>query len=153
MAVKRAASAYRVQAERQEIKIELGVPSNLPEIEVDAERMAQVLGNLLSNALRHTPPGGKIILAADQDEAQILLTVADTGEGISPADLPLIFERSFRGDPARQQNGGETGLGLAIARSLVEAQGGSIRVESQLGLGTKFTISIPKQAAQPAHPA
>lgn len=151
--LKRAASAYRVQAERQGIKIEVALPSNLQEIEVDAERIAQVLGNLLSNALRHTPPQGQISLAADQDEAQILLTVADTGEGISPADLPLIFERSFRGDPARQQNGGETGLGLAIARSLVEAQGGSIRVESQLGMGTKFTISIPKQAARPVHPA
>ena len=100
---------------------------------------------LLQRGLSPWPP--------DQDEAQILLTVADTGEGISPADLPLIFERSFRGDPARQQTGGETGLGLAIARSLVEAQGGSIRVESQLGSGTKFTISIPKQAAQPAHQA
>lgn len=144
----RAASAYRDQAERKNILIGLEILPDLPEVEVDGDRMAQVLGNLVSNALRHTPVDGKITLGAYQDSNNVFLSVMDTGEGISPADLPNIFDRSYRGDPARQQAGGETGLGLAIARSLIEAQGGQIGVESQPGSGAKFTLSVPIPAGK-----
>jgi signal transduction histidine kinase len=86
-------------------------------------------------------------LSADEGENGVRLEVADTGMGISEEDLPYIFERAYRGDQARKQSQGETGLGLAIAKSLVEAQGGKIYVESELGKGTKFTILIPETNA------
>jgi two-component system, OmpR family, sensor histidine kinase BaeS len=106
--------------------------------------MAQVLGNLLSNALRYTPAGGTITLAAEQAGAHVLLRVCDTGSGIAPADVPHIFERFYRADASRQQaDGTSSGLGLAIAKGIVAAHGGSITVESAPGHGTTFTISLP----------
>lgn len=141
--LKRAANTYRVQAEEKNISLNLEIAPNLPEVRVDVERMAQVLGNLMSNALRYTPAGGKITLSSHKLDGQVSLQVADSGVGIPPENLPYIFERSFRGDKARQHLQGETGLGLAIAKSLVEAQGGSINVQSELGKGTTFTIILP----------
>jgi len=117
----------------------------LPQIEVDVERMAQVLNNLMSNALRYTPEGGRITLTAEPDNGGVRLLVADSGSGITADDLPFIFERSFRGDKARRLLNGETGLGLAIVKSLVEAQGGKISVESEPGKGTRFTICFSKE--------
>ena len=139
----RSASAYRVQAEGENITIGVDIPPQLPEIEVDVERMVQVLGNLMSNALRYTPPGGRITLSARQAGNQVQLSIADTGVGISAEDLPYIFERSYRGDKARRHPEGETGLGLSIAKSLVQAQGGTIGVESGTGKGTIFKITLP----------
>ena len=138
----RVESTYRVQAEKQGISIRVELQPDMPDIEVDIERMAQVLGNLVSNALRYTPAGGEILLKAEQSEGKVKLIIIDTGTGIAAEDLPFIFERSFRGDKARQQREGETGLGLAIAKSLVEAQGGALDVESQVGAGTRFTLSF-----------
>jgi signal transduction histidine kinase len=138
----RAENSYRVQAENKDISIQVEIQPDLPNIEVDIERMAQVLGNLVSNALRYTQAGGEILLKAERTEGKVRLCVVDTGTGIAADDLPYIFERSFRGDKARQHGDGETGLGLAIAKSLVEAQGGVMAVESQLGRGTRFTISF-----------
>lgn len=140
--LKRTANAYRVQAERAQIELLTEIAPGLPNIEIDVERMMQVLGNLMSNALRYTPAGGQIILAADQSGEKVRIRVTDNGAGIAPEELPYVFERSFRGDKARQQQNGETGLGLAIAKSLVEAQGGQIHVESRPGEGTKFTILL-----------
>ncbi len=140
--IKRAADAYRVKADRGQVELLVSAAADLPEVEVDVERMAQVLGNLMENALRYTPPGGRISLSADLTGAQVRLRVADSGSGIAPEDLPYIFERSFRGDKARRRPEGESGLGLSIAKSLVEAQGGSIQVESQLGVGTVFNIYL-----------
>jgi two-component system sensor histidine kinase BaeS len=145
--LKRTADAHRVQAEREQISISISASSEMPDIEVDVERMVQVLGNLMSNAIRYTPQGGEIFLSADEGESGVRLEVADTGIGIPEEDLPYIFERAYRGDQAREQSQGETGLGLAIAKSLVEAQGGKIDVESELGKGTKFTILITETTA------
>lgn len=136
----RAANAHRVQAEIRQITLTVNAQPGIPEIRVDAERMAQVLGNLLRNALRYTPEGGKIMLSARRLGEQICLAVSDNGVGIKPQDLPYIFDRSYRGDQARQSVEGETGLGLAIVRSLVEAQGGVIEVESQVGSGSTFKV-------------
>lgn len=136
----RAANAHRVQADTCQITLTVDAEPGLPEIRVDVERMAQVLGNLLRNALRYTPQGGKIMLAARRVGEQICLAVSDNGVGITPQDLPYIFDRSYRGDQARQSVEGETGLGLAIVRSLVEAQGGVIEVESQVGSGSTFKV-------------
>lgn len=116
---------------------------DLPLVEVDVERIAQVLGNLVSNALRYTPSGGEIRLSAQREDGGVSLQVTDTGMGIAVEDLPYLFERSFRRDKARQQPSGESGLGLAIAKSLVEAHGGTISVESALGTGTTFRIHLP----------
>ncbi len=141
----RTASAHRVQAEHENIAIAVDIPPQLPEIEVDVERMVQVLGNLMSNALRYTPPGGQITLSARQSDNQVQISITDTGVGIAAEDLPYVFERSFRGDKARTHPAGETGLGLSIAKSLVQVQGGTISVESEPGKGTTFTIRFPAE--------
>jgi signal transduction histidine kinase len=140
--IKRAAETYRVQAEQKGIKISVESSPDLPLIEVDVDRMAQVLGNLMSNSLRYTPTGGEIVLTA-ASVGDVELSISDNGEGIHPDDLPYIFERSFRSDKARRRQNGETGLGLAIVKSLVEAQGGRITVESTLGKGTQFKCHFP----------
>jgi signal transduction histidine kinase len=110
----------------------------------DAQRLTQVLLNLLSNALQHTSPGGRVIVGVRQTEGEVHVTVQDTGEGISPDDLPHVFERFYRADRARSRDTGGSGLGLSIAKSLVEAQGGTITVESQVGQGSVFTVSLPR---------
>ena len=113
-------------------------------IEADAGRLNQVLSNLVVNALRHTPLGGAITLAANRQDHFVRITVADTGEGIAPEELPFLFDRFWRGDRARtHSDGAGSGLGLAIARQLVQAHGGQIAVQSQLGRGTAFTIDLP----------
>jgi two-component system sensor histidine kinase BaeS len=106
--------------------------------------LAQVLENLMSNALRHTPERGEITLSGAAEGDTVYLRVKDTGDGISPEDLPYIFDRFYRADKSRQRQGGESGLGLAIAKSFVEVHGGSLSVESTLGEGTIFTIALPK---------
>jgi len=144
--LKRTAAAHQVSAEKQGIEIHVAAASDLPLIEIDVERIVQVMGNLVGNALRYTPSGGEIVLSAESQNGQVSIRVSDNGSGIAPEDLPYIFERSFRADKARVQNG-ETGLGLAIAKSLIEAHGGSISVESKLNEGTVFTITIPSSQA------
>jgi two-component system sensor histidine kinase BaeS len=144
--LERTASAYRVQAEQGEITLRVVAAPDLPLIDVDPDRMAQVLKNLMDNALRHTEPGGQIALVAESDAGAVHLCVRDNGAGISPEDLPYVFERFYRGDEARQQQDSASGLGLAIAKSLVEAHGGAISVESVVGKGTSFTVTIPYTA-------
>lgn len=141
--LERTAAAYRTHAQPRGIALEVGAATNVPAIEVDPERMTQVLGNLLSNALRFTPSGGTITLRAAADNHQVQMIVQDTGAGIAPEDLPHIFERFYRADPARQQGNGSSGLGLAIAKGIVEAHGGTITVQSSAGQGTAFTIALP----------
>ena len=111
----------------------------------DAERLDQVLSNLMGNALRHTPKGGSILLRAESTLQGIQIIVRDTGEGISPEDLPYVFDRFWRGDKSRhRQSRAGSGLGLAIAKQFVQAHGGQISVESQLGNGTIFRIDLPQ---------
>lgn len=110
---------------------------------LDAPRIGRVLNNLIGNALRHTPPGGSVTLSARRDGRLIHIEVADTGEGISPEDLPHVFESFYRGDKSRNRGTGGSGLGLAIARGIVRAHGGEISVESQSGTGAAFRISLP----------
>jgi signal transduction histidine kinase len=140
--LEQSANTFKAQAEQQDVELRVDAAPDLPGVEVDPYRMAQVLDNLVSNALRYTQPGGEIRLSADASDGSLLLKVHDTGKGIAPEDLPQVFERFFRADKARPENG-ETGLGLAIARSIVEAHGGSIRVESAPGAGTTFVVSLP----------
>ena len=101
-----------------------------------------MLGNLVGNALRHTPEGGRITFSAWQHADAIHIIVQDTGTGIAPADLPHIFDRFYRGDNSRETDERESGLGLAIAKSLVEAHDGTISVSSTLGEGSTFVVYL-----------
>ncbi|MCU0465603.1 MAG: ATP-binding protein [Anaerolineae bacterium] len=115
----------------------------LPRISVDHERMGQVLGNLMTNALRYTPPNGKVHLCAQHHPRGVRLTISDNGSGIAPDDLPNIFERLYRADESRTHSQTESGLGLAIAKAIIEAHGGQITAESTLGEGTRIMITLP----------
>ena len=116
----------------------------------DVERLDQVLSNLLGNALRHTPAGGVILLRAETIPSGVQITVSDTGEGISPEDLPYVFDRFWRADRSRKRGRGTgSGLGLAISKQFVHAHGGEISVESESGQGTSFTIQLPREHETP----
>jgi signal transduction histidine kinase len=112
-------------------------------VDVDPQRMGQVLRNLLDNALTHTPPGGEIAVAAHTEGQWVEVSVRDTGSGIAAEDLPYVFERFYRADKSRSRATGGAGLGLAIARQLVEAHGGCIWVESTEREGSTFTFALP----------
>ena len=136
------ASAFQPQAAQKQIALQMQCEPGLPEISVDEIRIAQVLGNLMSNALRYTAEGGLIILSARRHANEISLTVADNGEGIAPEALPHIFERFYRADESRQSET-ESGLGLAITKSLVEAHGGTIAAQSAgAGKGSTFSVRL-----------
>jgi two-component system, OmpR family, sensor histidine kinase BaeS len=143
------ASLYQYQAQRKEIALTLDVAAPLSPVEVDPGRMTQVLTNILDNALRHTPQGGRIVLSARELEDRIELSVQDSGPGLKAQDLDRIFERFYRADPSRQRDGdvpGGSGLGLAIAKSIVQAHGGQLAAESEPGKGLKVIISLPKKS-------
>ena len=146
--LERTAASQAALAAHQSVEVRVQVAPNLPLIEADRERIAQVLGNLMSNALRYTPAGGTITLSAEAGAESVLLRVSDTGPGIEPDHLPHIFQRFYRADESRTTND-ESGLGLAIAKSLVEAHGGTITVESTVGQGTTFTVALPASAQAP----
>ena len=109
---------------------------------VDSDRMAQVLDNLLGNAFRYTPAGGEIRLSASPGLNGVRLSIQDSGPGIPAGELPYVFERFYRGDKSRQRHEGGSGLGLAIARSIVEAHDGRIWAESEPGQGATFVIEL-----------
>jgi signal transduction histidine kinase len=117
----------------------------LPEVTVDPFRIRQVLFNLLSNALRHTPDGGQIIVNGEIINRTVVLSVQDNGEGLEPGQLTAVFDRFYRGDKSRSRETGGTGLGLAIVKAIVEAHGGQVEVQSAgKGKGSKFRIILPK---------
>lgn len=114
----------------------------------DRARVVQVVQNLVRNAIRFTPEGGIILAAAHPDAASVSISVRDTGVGIAPEDLPHVFDRFYRAEPSRNRGSGGAGLGLAIARQLIEGMGGTIAVESTLDEGTTFTIRLPRSTAR-----
>jgi signal transduction histidine kinase len=131
------------------VRVADAVPDDLPPVLVDRERVHQVLFNLLDNAVRYTPPGGEVTVEARPANGGCQVAVIDTGPGIAPEHLPRLFERFYRADAARSRGDGGTGIGLAIARSVVEAHGGHIRAESRVGRGSVFTFDLPvAQAAE-----
>ncbi|MBI2866512.1 MAG: HAMP domain-containing protein [Chloroflexi bacterium] len=142
--LRRSVEAVRLRAEARGIALSLDLPPGLPPVEIDRTRIAQVAGNLLENALQHTPQGGQVAVTVEATgDARARVTVADTGEGIPPEDLPQVFERFYRVDPARSRATGGVGLGLTIAKQLVEAHGGTIRAESTPGSGSRFIFDLP----------
>jgi signal transduction histidine kinase len=141
------AALYQYQARQKNITLEQHVEAPVPAIQVDPGRMTQVMTNILDNALRHTPEGGRIVLAASAAGEHVELSVQDSGPGLDREDLERIFERFYRTDNSRQRDGavpGGSGLGLAIARSIVQAHGGQISAESQIGQGLKVIVRLPK---------
>ena len=142
--LERAGLAYVMPAEQKGVLLRVDAPDSLPSVAVDVERMTQVLNNLVTNALRFTSQG-EIILRASSRNGTVSLQVVDSGRGIAPDDLPFIFDRFYKADRSRQRDGqAQTGLGLAIARAIVEAHDGTIGAESTVGTGTRFTIRLPK---------
>ncbi len=141
--LERTVASFARQAQDKAVVLSVQPTASLPDLSVDLDRMMCVLGNLVSNALRYTPAGGEITLRAQRCDRQVCVQVQDTGAGIPAEALPNIFKRFYRADASRTQQEGASGLGLAIARSIVEAHGGTIEVESELGRGTTFTITLP----------
>jgi signal transduction histidine kinase len=142
--LERVYQTYLPIAETAGIRLVLDARAPVPDILADEERMLQVLKNLVDNAMRYTPSAGTITLSAGGLDA-VELSVRDTGAGISAEDLPYVFERFYRADKNRESNAGKMGLGLAICKALVSAQGGTIRAESAgRGLGTAIVVSFPK---------
>lgn len=145
------AATFAEQSAAQQINLHIDIPADLPLINVDSQRITQVLANLVTNALRYTPVGGNITLSgyleqqvSGQDTAQVVLRVHNTGQGIAPEDLPHIFDRFWRADRARARSSGGSGLGLAIARQIVMAHHGTITADSTPGQGTTITIRLPR---------
>lgn len=130
-------------AEAVNVKLELAANAATLVVIGDADRLAQVLRNLLSNALRYTPAGGLITVRVESWLGQVRLQVIDSGAGIAASDLPNVFDRFYRGDKSRSRRGGGAGLGLAIARQLITVHGGTIEAASASGQGTTFTLSLP----------
>jgi signal transduction histidine kinase len=135
--------AHRLQAQEQGVDLALGTSSTLPLVLADRDRLAQVMGNLLGNALRYVPPGGHITVRVAEQGQEVVVAVADDGPGVSPEDLPHLFERFWRGDPGRRRATGGSGLGLAIARHIIEAHSGRIWVEPTPGGGLTVAFTLP----------
>ncbi|BAH55733.1 putative two-component histidine kinase (plasmid) [Rhodococcus opacus B4] len=133
----------------REVALTSRVPAHLPRLWADPERLGQVLGNLLDNALRHTPGGGRVEVTAGHRHELLVIEVTDTGDGIAAEHLPHLFERFYRVDAARDRAHGGAGIGLAIAKALVEAQRGHITARSDgPGTGSTFTIALPLRRDQ-----
>ena len=129
----------------KDLRMEIGIEKKVPSVNCNSDRIERVLINLVANAIRHTPSGGKISLYVTAKANQVHLRISDTGEGIAPEDLPMIWERFYKGDKSRTRTQGGTGLGLAIVKRIVEGHGGQINVESKLNEGTTFNIVLPVQ--------
>lgn len=138
------AAAFGPRAAAGGLALEVRVADDLPNIEADPVRLGQVLRNLLDNAAEHTPSGGRIELTAAALDGEVAITVRDSGAGIAPEHLSRVFERFYRTDPSRSRTTGGAGLGLAIVKQLVEAHGGTVGVESELGQGAAFTVTLPE---------
>jgi signal transduction histidine kinase len=141
--VKRATAAIQTQATKKNISLTVELPHTLHQVDVDPFRISQVLYVLLQNAILHTDPGGQITVTAKERSNRVEVTVTDNGEGIPDADLPNVFERFYRVDKSRARATGGSGLGLTIAKYLVNAHGGDITVKSKLGRGSTFSFTLP----------
>ncbi len=130
-------------ADDRAVSLGVDAPAGLPHVNADPDRLRQVVLNLVENALRHTPQGGAVRITVREEGNGVRISVADTGKGIGPEDLPHIFEHFYRADRSRTRSSGGTGLGLSIVKSLVEAHGGRVTVQSGVGAGSTFTVTLP----------
>ena len=137
------ASLFEAEAADKDIVLTIQVEPNLPPVMADPQRIGQVVGNLLSNALRYVPTGGQVTMTVQLEEAGVTLSVVDNGPGVSETDLPRLFDRFWRGEKSRARSAGGVGLGLAIAKQLVEAQDGHIYAKKRPGGGLHVTFILP----------
>ena len=137
----RVVELMQAQAQEKNVTLVVNAPTAIPNVNVDADRIAQVIRNLVSNALRYTPNDGRVSVQVRAIGETIEINVADNGTGIAPEDLPHVFDRFYRGGKSRSRD--SSGLGLAIAKQLVEAHGGRVGVESAIGKGTRFWFTLP----------
>ncbi len=140
--LQRVVDNFQSQFASQQVKLTLTASPEF--IEGDEDKLSQVMINLLANALKYTPAGGKVEVVLTSDPQQVSVAVSDTGTGISPADLPNIFERFYRTDKSRTRSTGGAGIGLTIVKSIIDAHNGAIDVISTLGQGSQFTITLPR---------
>jgi two-component system phosphate regulon sensor histidine kinase PhoR len=136
-----AVDRMKPKAERHGLSLTLDAPDSLPNINSDRNLLERAIVNLIDNAVKFTPTGGDIHVAARASDGLLTVDVRDSGEGIDPDDLPRVFERFYKADRARR--GGGTGLGLAIVKHSIEAHGGSVSAKSEPGRGSRFSFSIP----------
>nr|MDQ3304215.1 cell wall metabolism sensor histidine kinase WalK [Actinomycetota bacterium] len=144
---------FASRAGEKDVRLEVEAADGLPKVEADPDRLSQILGNLLDNALRYTPASGEVVvrLEAGTQPGTLQATVCDTGPGIPEEHLPNVFERFYRADRARTRTNGGSGLGLAVVKQLVEAHGGRVWAESQRGMGATFGFVLPA-AGEPGAP-
>ena len=136
------AASARLAWESRRVRVQPDLPADLPPVWADAGRVEQVLRNLLANGVRHTPPGGFVLVGAEAVDGGVRVAVTDTGEGIDPADLPHLWERFYRG--SGEPGDGRSGLGLAIVKELVESMGGTVSVTSEPDQGSTFAFVLPR---------
>ena len=141
--IERVAASFQPRAEAASIVLDTEAAAGLPLLSLDRLRIEQVVGNLVDNAIRHTPSGGTVTVSAFRHSDRVRVQVADTGAGVPDDALPHVFDRLYRVDPSRDRATGGTGLGLTIARQLVEVHGGTIWVESEAGSGSRFGFDLP----------
>lgn len=142
--------AMQAQAAGRDVRLTLDVTESPPPMPLDGDWIERAIGNLVSNALAHTPAGGTVEVRVGLEGDAALLSVSDSGEGVAASDLPRVWERFYRGDPSRRRAAGEHGgggLGLAIVRGVVEAHGGSVAAESTPGTGATFSMRLPLDGA------
>lgn len=140
-------SMLKPSAQAKQIQLQIDLPYKLPAVYADEHRVSQIMRNLVSNAVKFTPDRGTITVSGASRMTDVEIRVNDTGHGISSEHIPLLFERFYRAEPSRNRATGGAGLGLAITRQLVEAMGGRIMVESEVGYGTTFSFTLPKYTA------
>ncbi|MCH8280748.1 MAG: HAMP domain-containing protein, partial [Chloroflexi bacterium] len=142
--VNRSVTAFQTQAKAKGVKLSLSVSPGFPLVVMDRTRISQVIANLLDNAINHTPEGGLVNVNVEKaGSGMARVTVEDAGEGIAPEDIPMVFERFYRVDPSRARATGGVGLGLTIAKKLIEAHDGAIHAESTPGKGSRFAFDLP----------
>ncbi|OGX36496.1 MAG: hypothetical protein A3D87_01400 [Omnitrophica WOR_2 bacterium RIFCSPHIGHO2_02_FULL_50_17] len=142
--IDRVLTGMHQEAQRQSVQIKKEIPADLPRVKIDETAVAQVMFNLVENAVKYNKKGGSVTIAARETPRHIEVSVADTGIGIPQEDLPRIFERFYRVDKARSRELGGTGLGLSIVKHIIQAHDGKVTVESELGKGSTFRFTLPQ---------
>jgi two-component system phosphate regulon sensor histidine kinase PhoR len=135
---------FRERADKKGVKLKVDLPGDLPALTTDQRALEQVVSNLVDNAVKYCPAGSSVTVSAERTNGAVKVVVRDTGPGIDPKHVPRLFERFYRVDAGRSREIGGTGLGLSIVKHLVEAMGGQVTVDSAVGHGSVFSVTLPQ---------